>query len=156
MYREVYDYIVFYGYMKVRYEIRYARLPYYEIAFYVYDKTLGRFVEVPENHEILRSYGFCYVSVIFTREIRPEDWRRVITRLVRKLSLYGAPLMKGVLVKNYVKQMFAKAVNREFDEAIRGRERYSRRRAIEYNKPYRGQEWVRLCYPQRKVVFLRE
>ncbi len=148
MWKEIDGYIVFFEYMRIRHEIRYTKLPCYEIAFDIYDLSTKRFLGVPEKHEILKSHGFCYVPVLFVGEVSPEDWKQTIVGLMRRPSHYGAPFMEGVVVKNYVKQLFAKAVNREFDEAVRGKEHYIRRRSVEYNALYYGDEWVDLCYPR--------
>jgi len=148
MQKEVDGYIIFFEYMRIRHEIRYTNLPCYEVAFDVYDSSTKRFLEIPEKYEIMKAYGFCYVPVLFIGEVSPESWKQTIVDLMRRPSYYGAPLMEGVIVKNYVRQLFGKAVNREFDEAVRGKEHYTRRRTVEYNALYRGNRWVDLCYPR--------
>ncbi|MEM4003830.1 MAG: hypothetical protein QW836_09610 [Ignisphaera sp.] len=39
----------------------------------------------------------------------------------------ATPLIEGAIIKNYRRQFFAKAINKEFDEALGGEEHYIRR-----------------------------
>jgi len=156
------DVVVFYEYMEVRHEILYTKLPSYEIAFDVYDKKTKRFLEPPEKHEVLKALGYCYVPVIYIGEISYNNWKKVIEKLMNRPSLYRArtviveketnkeritDLAEGVVVKNYKKQLFGKAVNEDFDEALRGKINYIRRGKQERNFLYQGVEWPRLCHP---------
>ena len=147
MYKDIGDYIVFYEYMGLRHEIHYAKLPCYKIAFDVYDKASGKFLNALEKHEVLKDHSWCYVPVIHIGLISIDSWRDKLLRLMRRPSYYGAPLIEGIVVKNYEKQIFGKAINKEFDEALRGEEHYSRRKKKEHNKIYQGEEWLKLCFP---------
>lgn len=150
------DYAIFYEFMRFRHEILYTKLPSYYIAFDVYDKTTKRFLGVPEKHEVLRQCTcphprgecWCFTPVIFMGRINVCSWRDELLKLMRRPSYYGAPLIEGVVVKNYKKQLFGKAINREFDEAIRGKPHYGENKeSLEENKLYQGEEWSMLCYP---------
>ena len=147
MWKEVDNYIIFLEYMRIRHEILYTKLPCYEIAFDVYDKSSKKFLPVPEKHEVLKSCSICYVPVLFIGTIDYNSWEDTLLKIMRRPSYYGAKLMEGIVVKNYRRQLFAKAINREFDEAIKGKEHYIRRKKTEYNKLYKGNEWLKLCYP---------
>lgn len=145
--REYEDYIVFYEYMGIRHSIFYTNLPSFMIAFDVYDKKSRRFLGVPEKHEVLKSLDWCYVPVIYIGKIDINSWREKLLELMKRPSYYGAPLIEGVVVKNYNLQLFAKAINKEFDEAIRGEPHYTEKGKIEENIMYSGEGWDRLCNP---------
>lgn len=146
------NYVIFYEHMEIRHHILYSKLPKFEIAFDVYDIPSRRFLEVFEKHEILRSLGWCYAPVIYIGEIKVDSWKDTLMKLMRRPSIYGADLIEGVVVKNYAKQFFAKAINREFDEAVKDEIHYTRRKVKEKNKMYHGEDWLNLCYPSCQKI----
>lgn len=158
------DVVVFYEYMGVVHTVFYKKLPSYEIAFDVYDKRTKRFLTIPEKHEVLKGLGYCYVPVVYVGEVNPADWRSFIERLLSRPSYYGVEtwvsengkefltnLPEGVVIKNYSKQLFGKAINRWFDEAVRGKRSYIKERRFERNILYQGEEWPELCHPNIPV-----
>lgn len=162
------DVVVFYEYMRDVHTVFYRRLPSYEIAFDVYDKRTKRFLGIPEKQEVLKSLNYCYVPLIYIGEIDSNEWRSLVERLLSRPSYYGSEtwvskddketltnLPEGVVIKNYGKQLFGKAINRWFDEAIWDKEHYTREKNREkrpkVNILYHGGKWLKLCQPNIPV-----
>ncbi len=94
-------------------KIRYESLPSEVIAFDVYDFRTGSFLDYERKIEVLESLGMVLVPLLFRGRLEsPED----ALKFLREPSAFGAPLVEGVVIKNYKKQLFGKIVNPDFDE----------------------------------------
>lgn len=98
--------------MRRQHTVVYDGLPAFEIGLDVWDGE--RFLGVREKTEIFQILNIVPAPILFQAEIAFSD---LITFLGRK-SEFGSGKIEGIVIKNYLKQLFGKVVDPAFDDTV--------------------------------------
>lgn len=108
-------YVIFKEDLKRKHTVAYMGLPTWEVGLDVWDPDEDRFLNRTEKEVIFGALDIPLAPILFSGRVRGLG--QVFDFLGRQ-SVFGAPRIEGVVIKNYDKGLFGKVVDPLFDQEV--------------------------------------